>query len=101
MRLPFASNTEDVQLRVIAEQRDVFVNSLGCDHAVNRVFVVAGQQTGTEGMFRSDGKQLVARCCNSRDEVNGQSASKIQFADTVFCRDLPRCGCGDEDFVLR
>jgi hypothetical protein len=52
---PLAANTEDVKLLVIANQRQVFVDGLGGEHAVKWVFVLGRKTAGPKSVLETDG----------------------------------------------
>ena len=51
---PLPPHTEDIELRIIAEQRDILMDCLSRQHPVEGVFVVAGKEPSPNRVFRRD-----------------------------------------------
>jgi len=96
---PLPPHAEYVKLRVIAEQRHIFMKCLCSQHPVEGVFVVSGQESGSLGMLRGDRKKQISCRRYLGDKVFRQIPSEIELSQAVFGRHLPRRRSGDDDLI--
>ena len=97
--LPLAANAEDVELLIIADQCQVFVDGLRSNHAVEWVFVLGRKTASPKSVLETDGQWQITCRLNDRNEIVNESLRQGELAQTILRCDFP-CGSGrDEDFV--
>src|SRR5579871_5437906 len=97
--LPETPDGELVELGVVAEQSQIFMNRLRGEHAVKGIFVAAGQAAGAEGVFWKDGQQRVSGGGDDREKVFCQFLRLREFTKTVFGCNFPSRYGRDEEFL--
>ncbi len=69
--LPLSADAKDVQLVIIADQCQVFVDGLRSNHAVEWVFVLRRKTAGPKSVLETDGQwQITCRLDDSNEIVD-------------------------------
>jgi hypothetical protein len=86
---PEAAEFVIVENMIIADDGKVFGLGLSNKHAVERIFVRAGKESGTGGMSRGDGKGFEKFGGEDFVKAEGEIYSMGEFADTGFSGNFP------------
>ncbi len=79
-----------VKDRIVADDGQALRLTLGDEHAVERVPVRAGEQSGASGVSGGDGKGFERFLSENDVEMNGKIGALEEFSNAGFRRDLPR-----------
>ena len=87
--LPQSFNAISVERPIITDQRDIFSDSLGNQHAIERVGVWTGQQPGAQAMVRTYRENSYPVSGEIGNKILHQARSGGQPSKTNFGSNFP------------